>query len=162
MSSRPWRPKEALVSLVGLWALTLGTMTAGGDAQVGAPNTGPWDLAALRRAPAVTVVDEGKTLSSLYYAGEPYRGKPTRVFAYLARPEKVAGKLPAVVLVHGGGGTAFKQWAELWAERGYVALAMDLAGQGPNRQHLPDGGPNQDDAAKFHAGAVQDFWTYHA
>ena len=46
------------------------------------------------------------------------------------------GPLPAMVLVHGGGGKAFREWAELWAERGYVALAMDLAGHGPDGKRL--------------------------
>jgi dienelactone hydrolase len=110
----------------------------------------------------VIVIEDGKTLTTLYYEGEPHQGKPTRVFAYLARPERIEGKLPAMVLVHGGGGTAFKEWAELWAKRGYVALAMDLAGQGPDRKRLPDGGPNQDDPAKFGVDDVRDFWTYHA
>jgi dienelactone hydrolase len=67
-----------------------------------------------------------------------------------------------MVLVHGGGGTAFREWAELWARRGYVALAMDLAGHGPGRKRLPDGGPGQDDRSRFDAGAVQDHWSYHA
>jgi dienelactone hydrolase len=87
----------------------------------------------------VTVAERGRVVTSLYYEGEPYRGKPTRVFAYLARPEKAEGRLPAMVLVHGG--TAFPGWAELWARRGYVALAMGLAGQGPGRVRRPDGGP---------------------
>ena len=124
--------------------------------------TGPWNVVALRQAPKVTEAEQGKPLTALYYEGEPYHGKPTRVFAYLARPEKSEGKLPGMVLVHGGGGTAFKEWAELWAKRGYVALAMDLAGQGPDRKRLPDGGPNQDDPAKFGADEIKDFWTYHA
>ena len=124
--------------------------------------TGPWDLAALRQPPPVRVAEQGWTLTTLYYEGEPYRGKPTQVFAFLARPERVNGKLPGMVLVHGGGGTAFKEWAELWARRGYAALAMDLAGQGPDRKRLPDGGPDQDDQAKFHADGLHDFWTYHA
>jgi dienelactone hydrolase len=108
-------------------------------------------------------VSEGaQGLRTLYYEGEVYRGKPTRVFAYLARPEKVEGKFPAMVLVHGGGGTAFKEWAELWAKRGYVALAMDLAGQGPDRKRLPDAGPPQDDGTKFGDEPVKEFWSYHA
>jgi dienelactone hydrolase len=126
------------------------------------PFTGPWSLAALRQAPKVTEAEPGKPLTTLYYEGEPFHGKPTRVFAYLARPEKAEGKRPGMVLVHGGGGTAFKEWAELWAKRGYVALAMDLAGHGPDRKRLPDGGPNQDDPAKFGAEEIKDFWTYHA
>ena len=127
---------------------------------------GPWKLDELRRAPKVTVVEESKGgVSALYYESEPVQGKPTRVFAYLARPEKADGKLPAMVLVHGGGGTAFKEWAELWAKRGYVALAMDLAGCGPDRKRLPDGGPGQGDDVKFGGGGSEqptDFWTYHA
>src|SRR5262249_5262137 len=93
---------------------------------------------------------------------EPYKGKPTRVFAYYAEPEKVNGKLPAMVLVHGGGGTAFPEWAQLWAKRGYVALAMDLAGHGEKRKRLPDGGPNQDDAARCGKNDVKEMWSYHA
>jgi dienelactone hydrolase len=122
----------------------------------------PWDLAALRKPPKVTVLQPGDGLTSLYYEGEPYKGQPTRVFAYLATPKKRDGKLPAMVLVHGGGGAAFAEWARLWAERGYVALAMDLAGAGPDRKRLPDGGPAQDDATKFAAGPERDAWTYHA
>ncbi len=127
-----------------------------------AADRGPWDLDALRKPPKVTYAARG-AVSSLYYESEPYRGKPTRVFAYLARPAKVEGKAPAMVLVHGGGGTAFRQWAELWAKRGYVALAMDLAGHGPDGKRLPDGGPGQSDREKFFCdGKVVDFWSYHA
>jgi len=129
--------------------------------------SGPWKLDELRRPPKVAVTAESKDgVSELYYEGEPFAGKPTHVFAYLARPPQAEGKLPAMVLVHGGGGAAFKEWAALWAKRGYVALAMDLAGNGSTRQRLPDGGPGQDDGAKFTgagAGAQPtDFWTYHA
>lgn len=101
----------------------------------------------------------------LYYQSEPWAGKPTRVFAYYAVPagERV-GKRPAMLLIHGGGGAAFKQWAELWAKRGYCALAMDLAGRGENRERLPDGGPDQDEKSKFDAleGSVTAAWPYHA
>ena len=55
-------------------------------------------------------------------------------------------------------GTAFKEWAELWARRGYVALAMDLAGQGPDRKRLPDGGPAQDDGTKVADVPVMEAW----
>jgi dienelactone hydrolase len=107
---------------------------------------------------------------SLYYAGLRYKDKPTRVFAYYASPATLGtgaatGKgFPGVVLVHGGGGTAFKEWAELWAKRGYAAIAMDLAGCGPEKKRLDDGGPGQSDEEKFGAidGPAQDQWTYHA
>ena len=39
--------------------------------------------------------------------GEPWQGKPTRVFAYMGMPYVPAGRTcPGIVLLHGGGGTA--------------------------------------------------------
>jgi dienelactone hydrolase len=149
----------------------------------------PWDLAALSRPPQYQWADRQGPVWSLYYEGQPYKGKPTRVFAYYASPTTLGMKrghstfsttvhrdgtiaekkvecplFPGVVLAHGGGGTAFKEWAELWAKRGYAAIAMDLAGCGPDKKRLVDGGPDQSDDTKF--GAIdqppQDQWTYHA
>src|SRR6516162_6965762 len=106
-----------LIGSAGLLILLAGSPTDWAEEKPQAKATDPWGLEALRKPPKVTVAEEGKTLTALYYEGEPCKEKPTRVFAYLARPEKVEGKLPAMVLVHGGGGTAFKEWAELWAKR---------------------------------------------
>lgn len=153
--------KTILISGLAILAL-LFVQRAGHVTAAEPKRSGPWKLEALCQPPKVTILDRGKTLTSLYYAGEPYHGAPTRVFAYLAHPEKREGKLPAMVLVHGGGGKAFKEWAELWAKRGYVALAMDLAGHGPDGKRLPDGGPEQDDGTKFGDIPVEDAWTYHA
>ena len=134
------------------------------------PATTPWDLAALSSPPDFQWADTKDPIWSLYYQGESYQGKPTRVFAYYSNPaileQKQPGetKYPAVVLIHGGGGTAFKEWVELWARRGYAAIAMDLAGCGPERKRLEDGGPGQTDVEKF--GAIdqpaENQWTYHA
>jgi cephalosporin-C deacetylase-like acetyl esterase len=135
------------------------------------PKTTPWDLKALSAAPGFKWTEAGgKGVRSLHYRGEPFKGKPTRVFAYYSTPGTIAGdtskdkNLPAVVLVHGGGGTAFSQWARLWAKRGYAAIAMDLGGRGAKRKRLKDGGPDQGDATKFGAitGDIKDQWTYHA
>lgn len=130
----------------------------------------PWDLTALSEAPDYEWSDRKSEVWSLYYKGEDYKGQSTRVFAYYANPATLeatnAGErtFPAVVLVHGGGGTAFKEWTELWARCGYAAIAMDLAGCGPQRKRLADGGPGQSDEEKF--GAIgepsQNQWTYHA
>jgi dienelactone hydrolase len=144
------------------------------------PETSPWPLERLMTAPKMEWVDQTMPVHSLFYEGEPYEGKATRVFAYYAspltleKPDAAEAVYPAVILVHGGGGTAFREWALLWAERGYVALAMDLAGQRPiegknahqreNRQRLTDGGPDQGDAEKF--GRIDlapgEQWSYHA
>ncbi len=48
---------------------------------------------------------------------------------------------------------------------GYVALAMDLAGNGANAAPIEDGGPPQDDGAKFMAidkAPLEDTWPYQA
>lgn len=147
------------------------------------PATLPWDLDALSQPPAFEWLDEAAPVRSLLYAGEPFNGRATRVFAYYATPASIAGDAdplaatagpwPGVVLVHGGGGTAFAEWVTLWAKRGYAAIAMDLAGCKPDpagtKKHavvrLADGGPGQDHKDKFDTIAtpdVGDDWPYHA
>ena len=107
-------------------------------------------------------------VQAIYYDSVPFQGKPTKVFAYLGTPDQEKfgdGPFPAVLLIHGGGGSAFPEWAQFWAQRGYVALAMDLAGCGPDKQRHTDAGPGQDDGVKFRAFTADDFrdmWTYHA
>jgi cephalosporin-C deacetylase-like acetyl esterase len=127
--------------------------------------TGPWNLSALKKTPPASWGQKSGPTQEVYYEGEWLDGKPTRVFAYYARPESGEGPFPAMVLVHGGGGAAFPQWAALWAKRGYAAIAMDLAGCGPGGKRLPDGGPPQDDHTKFRKFTDQEatqMWTYHA
>lgn len=126
--------------------------------------TGPWDLARLKQPPLVTWGVRTGLVQEVYYEGEPFHGKPTRIFAYYAQPAQRRGPFPAMLLVHGGGGQAFSAWADHWAQRGYVALAMDLSGMGPNGR-LADGGPDQSDDTKFREfsdGEVDQMWTYHA
>lgn len=158
--------------LSGIVAASAGLGAAGAQAQ-NRPGTGPWDVKALQKTPEFVVGDsqtlkEGDRavlLSTIHYAGEPWLGKPTRIFAYYARPVDLPEKkIPAIVLVHGGGGTAFPQWARLWAARGYAALAMDLSGSGADRKRLTDGGPDQDHESKFRRlkDGVKNSWSYHA
>jgi dienelactone hydrolase len=125
--------------------------------------SGPWDMKALSVAPTATWGTRSNLVQEVYYEGEPFHRKPTRVFAYVGRPEG-NGPFPGVVLVHGGGGKAFSAWAEHWAKRGHVAIAMDTAGAGPNGR-LPDGGPDQVDTNKFRnftSAEIPEMWTYHA
>lgn len=128
--------------------------------------TGPWDVPKIINAYTPLYVDKVEPgLDALRYLSEPYRGRDSWVFAYYAKPMKGKGPFPAMLLVHGGGGKAFAEWAKLWAERGYVALAMDLSGNGPDGKPLKDGGPSQDDGTKFHpfeAAEVKDTWPYQA
>jgi dienelactone hydrolase len=145
------------------------------------PASTPWNLPSLGTAPAYEWTGEESPVRSLLFRSEPYRGKPTRVFAYYASPATIekrapanGEKFPAMVLIHGGGGTAFREWAELWAKQGYAAIAMDTAGCRPNegqnphdkknRTRLEDGGPDQSDEEKFGSIdlAPSEQWPYHA
>lgn len=127
--------------------------------------SGPWDVERILDTLTPYRLDaESGNLKSIRYPSEPYRGKETEVFAYYAVP-KGQGPFPAMLLVHGGGGKAFEEWARLWADRGYVALAMDLAGCGPDGKPLAGGGPPQDDESKFgvtDTSPLEDAWTYQA
>jgi hypothetical protein len=49
---------------------------------------GPWNLAELSKVPGVTWGATTGLVQELYYEGESWQGKPTRVFAYLGRPAK--------------------------------------------------------------------------
>lgn len=170
-----------LLSLLGLNLMAAWAVSA--DPILASPNlpaSSPWNLEQLSQAPAFEWLDETSPVRSLTFTGEPYNGQPTRVFAYYATPGTLQSNvaadkdLPAMVLVHGGGGTAFREWAELWARRGYAAIAMDLAGYRPieganahareNRVRLDQPGPDQGDDEKFGSidKPVGEQWPYHA
>ncbi|CAA9306138.1 MAG: prolyl oligopeptidase family protein [uncultured Chloroflexi bacterium] len=130
-----------------------------------------WDLDRLSRPPAHEPAGAAEVgVQPIIYEGEPYRGQPSRVFAYLGVPKRPVpaapheDALPGMVLVHGGGGTAFREWVAIWNARGYAAIAMDLGGCGAGRQPLPDGGPPQSEEAKFAdpTEAWRDHWVYHS
>jgi cephalosporin-C deacetylase-like acetyl esterase len=128
-------------------------------------HAGPWEVDRLLETPVTAEWGEADGLvRPVFYDSEPFKGKPTRVFAYYAKPAG-DGPFPAMLLVHGGGGKAFAEWAKLWADRGYVALAMDTSGNGPDGKRLPDGGPDQSDETKFRkfgSDEARQMWTYHA
>lgn len=104
-------------------------------ASLEAQSVGPWNLDELFEAPAFRWDDDASPIRSLIYEGQPVKGQPTEVFAFYASPSTLdaskKGPFPGVVLIHGGGGTAFAEWTWLWAERGYAAIAMDLSGRRP-------------------------------
>ncbi len=103
---------------------------------------------------------------ALYYDTIPYRGDAKTAFAYLAMPAD--GKpVPGVVLLHGGGGTAYPQWAEAWAQRGYAALALDMEGGEPAMpggyeiERNPHGGPRRTGDFDDSTLPVKEQWMYH-
>ncbi|CAA6677828.1 MULTISPECIES: S9 family peptidase [unclassified Lentimonas] len=94
-------------------------------------------LGGLTSAPAVyttsgeaTEVDCVGSIQSIMYEGQDYNGKATRAWAYIGMPAGASEEkpVPAVVCLHGGGGTAFSAWVQKWNRRGYAAISMDTGG----------------------------------
>jgi len=149
-----------------------------------------WDMDLLRRPPAMQPAAEGAAdgVQAIWIDGLPLRGRPTKAFAYLgmpagrdhaddAKPVGPEKKVPGVVLVHGGGGTAFGDWVKMWTARGYAAIAVDLEGQIPTRDakgkawirtdslgHAWGGGPARHGNAFGDAidRPFHEQWPYHA
>ncbi|MDX9975274.1 MAG: acetylxylan esterase [FCB group bacterium] len=130
----------------------------------------PWNLSTLSAAPQSHPAPDFNEpgVSALFYDGPAYKGQPTRVFAWYGAPEHKEGeRLPAMVLVHGGGGTAFAEWVRLWNSRGYAAIAMDTCGCVPkgtyaNWTRHEHGGPAGWGDFENVDSPVEDQWTYHA
>ena len=103
-------------------------------------------------------------VKALWYEGAPYKGKKTKVFAYMGVPEVKPGeKVPAVVLVHGGGGHAFAHWVKLWNDRGYAAISMDNTGFFPHPDYKGltgnEKGPNEVYVTELYGELVEDGYT---
>lgn len=103
-----------------------------------------WDTKSIYKIPEYKVLTKDSAIG-IIYKGLEYKGQAKNIFAYYSSPGTLSGdpskdiNLPAVVLVHGGGGTAFKQWVLLWAKKGYAAIAMDLRGNDATKQHIQGG-----------------------
>ncbi|MFA5687898.1 MAG: acetylxylan esterase [Kiritimatiellales bacterium] len=130
------------------------------------------ELGSLTNAPAVQ--DAGKTsgaMKAIFFDSLPLNGKPTKVFAWIGVPEVSAGKkVPGVVLLHGGGGTAFKEWVELWNSHGFAAIAIATEGQTderdeensrPWKRHEWSGPAKKQTYADTNL-PLEEQWTYHA
>lgn len=128
-----------------------------------------WDTKEIYKVPGYKILSTDSAIG-IVYNGLTYKGRAKKVFAYYASPGTISGdpskdkNLPAVVLVHGGGGTAFKAWAMLWARKGYAAIAMDLRGNDATKQHIP-GGFDEPDGLTPYFSVTPDLnqqWMYQA
>jgi len=144
------------------------------EAEGAADPTSIWNRSELYRVPK-TWDNQGPfkgEVTPMWIEGEPFKGRQTRVFAFVGLPEcaSVSNKVPGIVLVHGGNGTAYPEWVRLWVRRGYAAIAVDNCGQlpvlGTDRTWManPDGGPRGwgGTAVKHIDEPVKDQWMYHA
>lgn len=132
----------------------------------------PWQLKELSKTPQSWEAPSPEPdVKAVWIAGPDYRGKATRAFAYYGIPPG-SGKAPGMVLLHGGGGTAFAEWVRLWNREGFAAIAVDTVGTVPEKATSPTMNP----ARKRHefAGPAgwgdfqnidspeTDQWGYHA
>lgn len=133
-------------------------------------------------------LDFDQTLSEagvkgIFFNSVPYKGKYTKVAAYIGYPESASAtnKVPAIVLVHGAGGTAMPDWVKYWNDLGYAAIAIDTEGAEPtsgvalstplhNERNRYDNGALDSNftAGPYNHGMrdgdeeVEDQWMYHA
>ena len=132
----------------------------------------PWDLKVLSAAPKVFDDPEHTRgdIKAIFYQGLPWKGHPTRVFAYYGLPKLRSNeKAPAMVLVHGGGGSAYIPWVQLWVGRGYAAIVMDTCGATSNGEYREENHPRHEYGGPPGWGGfaqidepIEDQWTYHA
>ncbi|MFA6930669.1 MAG: alpha/beta fold hydrolase [Lentisphaeria bacterium] len=72
-------------------------------------------------------------LRDLLITGADVDGKRAEFFAYVGYPDTPvpSGGFPGILLIHGGGGTAYPQYMKLWLNQGYAVLALDWYNQRP-------------------------------
>lgn len=110
------------------------------------------------------------TIRGLFFEGLPYTNavngnNETKVFAWYGEPSGLLAneKVPAVILVHGGGGRAFTEWVAEWVNRGYIAIAMSNGGNIPDDSDTWEyGGPEQTTFFSDNQNPLQDQWFYHS
>jgi len=122
----------------------------------------PWDVVSLGKAPSIhfTTKRPASGVKSFFYEGAMYKGKPTWVFSYFGIPEGEPPKdgWPAMVCVHGGGGSAFPAWVKFWNKRGFAAIAMDVEGHLPGGNHFGVEGNHPLAQSHENAGPKRNGW----
>lgn len=96
-----------------------------------------WNFEELKNPPHYEIDHDPRSahenMTSVICDGVMENGRRTKFFAYIAYPdgEMPDGGWPGIVLVHGGGGTAFAWAVELWRSYGYAVIAPDWYGRRP-------------------------------
>jgi dienelactone hydrolase len=111
----------------------------------------------------------------IFFDALDWEGKPTRVFAWIGLPAGASKEkpVPGIVLVHGGGGTAFKDWVQKWNAEGFAAISIAVEGQtdkkraeiksrGQSWEPHEHGGPIRPGIYGDSAKPLEDQWMYHA
>lgn len=135
-----------------------------------------WNLKELSVAPAYRPCPAPESafedLKPLLVKGRGPKNAEAEFFCYYGTPEgeKPEKGWPGVVLVHGGGGTAYPQYVKMWKNLGFAVLAPDwynrrpapgLTNEAPTQVNVPrvdlPGGKRQD-----HVANVANFILAHS
>ena len=125
-----------------------------------------WNADELFKTPSYRACTDAESayggLKPLFVSGKGPDGVQAEFFCYYGTPEGVApaGGWPGVVLVHGGGGTAYPQYVSKWNSLGFAVIAPDwynrrpapgLTNEAPTQINVPridlPGGKRQDHVA---------------
>lgn len=172
-------------ALVQFLAFTVWAQPSGrwSDAELVRARKQVLDLGELQAAPKVrnrsgeiVSITPGR-IQSIFFDALDYEGESTRAFALIEIPENASteNQVPGIVLVHGGGGSAFEDWVELWVARGYAAISIAVEGQ-INERHEASKDRDNPSGWKRHAWsgprragiygdmskAIENQWMYHA
>ena len=122
---------KTVVAALGLMALTTPAGVRRDDP------TKHWNFEELKDAPACRAnpfpESDYPGLKAFLVQGRGPDGSKAEFFAYYGFPDGPVpkGGHPGVLLVHGGGGTAFPNFTQLWVKRGFAVLALDWYNQRP-------------------------------
>ena len=111
-------------------------------------------------------------LRDILFDGVPVDGKSAPVFAYLGMTEGPVqeGGFPGIVLIHGGGGTAFPAYTKLWVSYGYAVIALDWYNSRPvlapdtkgDETTIPDRAPLEGGKRQDHIANVGNMVLAHS
>lgn len=96
-----------------------------------------WDFAELSKTPPCRVSpyaeSDSEGLKALLVRGKGPNGSEAEFFCYYGVPEgkSPVGGWPGVVLVHGGGGTAYPEHVRRWTRDGFAVIALDWYNRRP-------------------------------
>ena len=132
-----------------------------------------WSTPVFERAAQYDRLDQG--IEAYFLQSVDYNGASTYVFAFVGIPATASkdDPVPGIVLVHGGGGTAFYDWVKMWNDKGYAAIAIDTEGRIPTAgaglssgshasfESIKHHGPSNTDYSD-HAKPANEQFLYHA
>ncbi len=147
----------------GTW-LTLVLMLASGGGPAAAAGSNEFWTAPAELPFDVSVLDQRQESNicwqAMVYTSEIYREQPMRIFAFYAWP-RAAGRHPAVISIHGGGGGADLARAQEFARAGYACLAYDWNAWRESNPKWKAGDPLPAGSNTVYCGLWYDGWVEH-